>query len=146
MNLHKKASARRLWVSKYVVGAAIFILTISAVQTSAQAGDGTITENFSIQFLSDTSFAPKISIPPQNDNYGAYLVMPPCIGSVKNDCIVSLEHTDAEGKWIKGKFKEYLPLKDLTWDDADFKEDYNSLEDTVFAKARPEQNFLAFGS
>ena len=145
MNLHKKASARRLWVSNFVVAAAIFTLTLSAVQTSAQAGDGTITENFSMQFLSATSFAPKISLPPQNDNYGAYLVMPPCIGAVKNDCIVSLEHTDAQGKWIKGKFKEYLPLKDLTWDDADFKEDYNSLEDTVFAKARPEQNFPAGG-
>jgi hypothetical protein len=145
VNLQEKRSVKRLWASKYVVAAAIFTLTVSAVQTSAQAGDGTITENFSMQFLSDTSFAPKISAPPQNDNYGAYLVMPPCIGAVKNDCIVSLEHTDAQGKWIKGKFKEYLPLKDLTWNDADFKKDYNSLEDTVFAKARPAQNFPAGG-
>ena len=135
----------RLWSSRYVVGTAIFTLALSAVQTSSQAGDGTITENFSMQILSDTSFAPKISLPPQNDNYGAYLVMPPCIGAVKNDCVVSLEHTDAEGKWIKGTFKEYLPLKELQWNDADFKEDYNSLEDTVFAKARPAQNFPAGG-
>ena len=145
MTLNEKRSVRHLWASKYLVAAAIFTLTVSAVQTSAQAGDGKITENFSMQFLSDTSFAPKISAPPQSDNYGAYLVMPPCIGAVKNDCVVSLEHTDVEGKWIKGTFKEYLPLKDLTWNDADFKDDYNSLEDTVFAKARPAQNFPAGG-
>jgi len=145
MNLREKASAKRLWVSKYVVAALIFTLTISAVQTSAQAGDGTISETFSVQFNAETGFAPQISVPPQNDNYGAYLVMPPCIGEVKNDCIVSLEHTDAAGKWIKGKFKEYLPLKELQWSDADFKNDYNSLEDTVFAKARPAQNLPAGG-
>ena len=145
VNLHKKASFKHLWSSKYLVAAAIFTLTLSAIQTSAHAGDGTITPNFSVQFNAETGFAPKISVPPQNDNYGAYLVLPPCIGAVKNDCIVSLEHTDAEGKWIKGIFKEYLPLKDLTWNDADFKEDYNSLEDTVFAKARPAQNLPAGG-
>ena len=128
-----------------MIAAAIFTLTVSAIQTSAKAGDGTISANFSVQFNAETSFAPQISVPPQNDNYGAYLVLPPCVGAVKNDCIVSLEHTDAEGKWIKGKFKEYLPLKDLKWNDADFKEDYNSLEDTVFAKARPEQNLPAGG-
>jgi hypothetical protein len=145
VNLKKKASFKHLWSSKYLVAAAIFTLTVSTIQTSAQAGDGTISANFSVQFNAETSFAPQISIPPQNDNYGIYLVLPPCIGDVKNDCIVSLEHTDAEGKWIKGKFKEYLPLKDLKWNDADLKEDYNSLEDTVFAKARPAQNIPAGG-
>jgi len=143
MNLHKKASARRLWVSNYVVAAAIFTLTLSAFENPAQAGGS--TDNFSVQFLAGAFFAPQISTPPQNDNYGAYLVMPPCVDEVKNDCIVSVESTDAEGKWVKGKFKEYLPLKDLKWNDADFKEDYNSLEDTVFAKARPTQNFPAGG-
>jgi hypothetical protein len=128
-----------------LVAAAVFAFTISAFQNPAQAGDGTITPNFSVQFNAGTGFSPEISVPPQNDNYGAYLVMPPCIGEVKNDCIVSLEHTDAAGKWIKGKFKEYLPLKELQWSDADFKNDYNSLEDTVFAKARPAQNLPAGG-
>jgi hypothetical protein len=145
VNLHEKRSIKRLWPRKYLAAAAIFAFTISAVQTSAQAGDGTITPNFSVQFNPGTGFAPEISVPPQNDNYGAYLVLPPCVGEVKNDCIISLEHTDAEGKWIKGKFKEYLPLKELQWSDADFKNDYNQLEDTVFAKARPAQNLPAGG-
>ncbi len=145
MNRQEKLSVRRIWVSKNVVTAAIFTLTLSAFQYSAKAGDGTISEFFSVQFNAETSFSPQISVPPQNDNYGAYLVMPPCIGAVKNDCIVSLEHTDAAGKWIKGKFKEYLPLKDLKWNDAEFKGDYNSLEDIVFAKARPAQNFPVGG-
>ena len=145
VNLYKKASFMRLWSNKYLVAAVIFILTLSAVQSSAHAGDGTITPNFSVQFNAGTVFAPEISVPPQIDNYGAYLVLPPCAGAVKNDCIVSLEYTDAEGKWVKGKFKEYLPLKDLKWNDAEFKEDYNSPEDTVFAKARPKQNLPAGG-
>jgi len=145
VNLHEKRSVKRLWPSKYLIAAAIFTLTLNAFQNPAQAGDGTITPNFSVQFNAETFFAPQISVPPQNDNYGAYLVMPPCIGEVKNDCVVSLEYTDAEGKWIKGKFKEYLPLKDLKWNDSDFKNDYNSLEDTVFAKARPAQNLPAGG-
>ena len=130
-----------------MVAAAIFTLTVSAVQTSAQAGDSTTANNFSVQFNPQTGFYHQIShlTTLQNDIYGAYLVMPPCVGTVKNDCIVSLEHTNSQGKWVKGKFKEYLPLKDLKWNDSDLEKDYNSLEDTVFAKARPELDIPAGG-
>lgn len=130
-----------------MVAAAIFTLALGAVQTSAQAVDGTTTNNFWVQFKPSTGFDNQISslTTLQNDSYGAYLVLPPCSGAVKNDCIVSLEHTDAQGKWLKGKFVEYLPLKELKWNDSGLEKDYNSLEDTVFAKARPEQNFPAGG-
>ena len=145
MNLQKQEFIKRRRLSKYLAAALTFAFIVTLFQTSAQAGDGIITPNFSVQFNAETSFAPQISVPPQKDNFGAFLVLPPCIGAVKNDCIISIEHTDKEGKWVQGKFKEYLPLKDLNWNDAEFKEDYNSLEDTVFAKARPDQNFPAGG-
>ena len=123
----------------------MFTVALIGIQTSAYAGDGKTSENFSVQFNAETGFAPQVSVPPQNDNYGTYLVLPPCLGPVVNDCIVSIESADSGGKWIKGKFKEYLPLKDLTWNDLDFKNDYNSIDDTVFVKARPAQNFPAGG-
>ncbi len=133
----------KVWLSGLALSS--LIITISSPLQPSLAGDGKSTENFSFQFNAETSFAPQISVPPQNDNYGAYLVLPPCVAQVKNDCISSVEYTNTKGEWIKGKFKELIPLKNVEWSDKDFRSDYNDLDQPVFAKARPAQNYPAGG-
>ncbi len=145
MKREEKRAGKRIWQSTYLVASIAIIFTLGSIQAPAYAGDGTVSDNFSVQFNAETSFAPQMSVPPQNDNYGASLVLPPCLGVVKNDCIVSVESTDSEGKWIKGEFEEYFPLNNLKWNDDVFKADYNSIQDPVFAKARSAQNFPAGG-
>jgi hypothetical protein len=121
------------------------LVAISSPLQPSLANAGKSFPNFSVQFNAETSFAPNFSVPPQDENYGAYLVMPPCVGSIKNDCIMSVDYKNSRGEWIKGSFKEYLPVVDLQWGDTDFKNDFNSLDESVFAKPRPRQNFPAGG-
>jgi len=137
--------SRHLWTSRPIALALTLVLTLILPLQNSDAGDGTISPNFSIQFNSGGGFAPFISVPPQDDNYGATLVMAPCLGTIKNDCIVSVEYTDAQGKWVKGTFKELIPLKNLAWSSEKFKADYNSQDENVFAKAIPSLNFPAGG-
>lgn len=137
--------SRHLWTSRPIALALTLVLTLILPLQNSDAGDGTISPNFSIQLNTEGGFAPQISVPPQDDNYSATLVMAPCLGPIKNDCIVSVEYTDAQGKWLKGTFKELTPLKNLAWSSEKFKADYNSQNENVFAKAIPSLNFPAGG-
>jgi hypothetical protein len=112
---------------------------------SASAGDGTISKNWSVQFNSETGFAPSISVPPTPENASAYLVLPPCIENITNDCIVSFEATNKEGKWIKGRFKEYFPLKNLVWKDEKERSYYGDVNQIAFAKENLSTSFPAGG-
>ncbi len=113
--------------------------------SGASAGDGTITKNWSVQFTTDTYFHPHFSVPPTDDNYGAYFVLPPCLGKIINDCITSFEALDKNGKWISGTFKEYLPLKNLVWEDNKFKSYYGNVSDIAFLKEDLPRNLPAGG-
>lgn len=56
---------------------------------------------------------PSITHYPSPDNpadYSGTLVLPPCGGTIRNDCITSLEFRQGEGAWIKGAFKRYVPF------------------------------------
>ena len=122
------------------------ILTISLFPISgASAGDGTITKNWSVQFTTDTYFHPELSVPPTDDNYGAYFVLPPCLGKIINDCITSFEALEKNGKWISGTFKEYLPLKNLVWEDNKFESYYGNVSDIAFLKEDLPRNLPAGG-
>lgn len=122
------------------------LLTFSLFQIpNAFGGDGTVTKNWSVQFNAGTGFRPEISVPPTDENHGAYLVLPPCGGNIKNDCIHSFEALEGNGKWVKAIFKEYLPLKDLKWEDEKFKSYYGNVNDIEFLKTENLRNLPAGG-
>ncbi|CAB4779185.1 unannotated protein [freshwater metagenome] len=43
-------------------------------------------------------------------DYTGWLVLPPCDGKIKNDCISSLEYRRGNEDWRKGTFKRYVPF------------------------------------
>jgi hypothetical protein len=114
--------------------------------TSAFAGDGSPPPT-SMNVIANTiqNVVPQLSVPPQISDPNTRLVLPPCVGDVKNDCIVSVEYSVAGGSWSKGEFIESMPLKNLDWKLVNNKEDFNETDQVVFAKPRPDQNFPAGG-
>ena len=125
---------------------AIIISLFLLPTTSAFAGDGSPPPT-SIDVIVSTiqNVVPQLSVPPQISDPNTRLVLPPCVGDVKNDCIVSLEYSIAGGAWSKGKFIESMPLKNLNWNLVKNKEDFNETDQVIFAKPRPDQNFPAGG-
>ena len=125
---------------------AIIISLILLPTTSAFAGDGSPPPT-SIDVIVSTiqNVVPQLSVPPQISDPNTRLVLPPCVGDVKNDCIVSVEYSVAGGSWTKGKFIESMPLKNLNWKLVNNKEDFNETDRVIFAKPRPDQNFPAGG-
>ena len=125
---------------------AMIISLILLPTTSAFAGDGSPPPT-SIDVIVSTiqNVVPQLSVPPQISDPNTRLVLPPCVGDVKNDCIVSVEYSVAGGSWTKGKFIESMPLKNLNWKLVNNKEDFNETDRVIFAKPRPDQNFPAGG-
>jgi len=129
-----------------VIKQAMIISLILLPATSAFAGDGSPPPT-SINVIANTiqNVVPQLSVPPQISDPNTRLVLPPCVGDVKNDCIVSVEYSVAGGSWSKGEFIESMPLKNLDWKLVNNKEDFNETDQVVFAKPRPDQNFPAGG-
>lgn len=125
---------------------AIIILLILLPTTSAFAGDGSPPPT-SMNVIVSTiqNVVPQISVPPRISDSNTRLVLPPCLGDVKNDCIVSVEYSIAGEVWSKGEFIESMPLKNLSWNSVNNKENFNENNQVVFAKPRPDQNFPAGG-
>ena len=125
---------------------AIIISLILLPTTSAFAGDGSPPPTTMDVLVSTIqNVVPELSVPPQVSDPNTRLVLPPCVGDIKNDCIVSVEYSIAGGAWSKGEFIESMPLKNLSWKSDNSKTDFNETNQVVFAKPRPDQNFPAGG-
>ena len=119
----------------------IFVSAIPAI-----AGDGyPPPKSMDVSVNPLQNVVPNVSVPPQIMDPNTRLVLPPCLGEIKNDCIISVEYSTENGKWSKGEFKESMPLKNLTWKSDSNKQDFSLNSEVVFAKPIPEQNFPAGG-
>ncbi len=125
---------------------AIIISLILLHTTPAVAGDGSPPPS-TIDVIVSTiqNVVPHVSVPPQVSDPNTRLVLPPCVGEIKNDCIVSVEYSIAGGAWTKGEFLESIPLKNLNWQSVKNKEDFNESNQVIFAKSKPDQNFPSGG-
>jgi hypothetical protein len=112
---------------------------------TAYSDDKTNSKSFSVRFTAESHLRLLISQPPTEDNAGALFVLPPCSGEIINDCVQAFEALDKDGKWVKGVFKEYLPVKDLVWLDEKFKDNYGGLNDIAFLKPDISRNIPAGG-
>lgn len=70
--------------------------------------------------------------PDKATDYTGWLVLPPCGGTIKNDCITSIEFRRGDDVWVKGTFKRYIP----------FSAQYIALSGNQASKsAEPSNNF-----
>lgn len=110
------------------------------------AGDGSPPPNSIDVIVSPIqNVVPEVSVPPEISDPNTRLVLPPCVGAIKNDCVVSLEYSTGNGVWIKGDFVESMPLRNLAWKSDSYKEDFSLNDQIVFAKPLPSQNFPSGG-
>lgn len=94
--------------------------------TPAFGGDGSPAPNsINISVATINQWVPEVSLTPQDSFPYAKLVLPTCVGNIKNDCIVSLQYTDNKGAWQNAVFVDPIPLKNLKKLSANFSDDFN---------------------
>lgn len=100
----------------------VFVLTLSITASTAAIAAGPIASRDMIDFLKFRPVSwsagnwyawPSFTRYPSLNNpadYTGWLVLPPCDGKIKNDCISSLEYRRGNEDWRKGTFKRYVPF------------------------------------
>lgn len=125
---------------------ALAVLFLFLPINTALAGDGSPPPSSIDVIVSPIqNVVPEVSVPPSVSDPNTRLVLPPCSGVIKNDCLVSLEYSYGNGIWVKGSFIESAPLRNLSWKTDNYKDDFSVDDQVIFAKPIPNQNFPAGG-
>ena len=107
-------------MQRRLIPALVFALSLSASTTALAAGP--IASRDMVDYLKFRPVSwsagnwyawPSFTRYPSPNNaaeYTGWLVLPPCDGKIKNDCIVSLDYRQGNEAWKKGTFKRYVPF------------------------------------